>query len=129
MKNRHSGTLDHGKSARPHRSNDPPTLILMSLAGGAKHGHALLKDIEEFAGVKLGPGALYGAMTRLEERGLIEPLESDDRRRPYQITAMGSEVLADSVAQMRELVRVGQARLKMAGTPRPRLARGGQGDQ
>jgi DNA-binding PadR family transcriptional regulator len=109
-------------SSSGRRSNDPPVLILMSLAGGAKHGHALLRDIEEFAGVKLGPGTLYGAITRLEERGLIEPLESEDRRRPYQITAFGSETLADSVEQMRELVRVGQARLKMARTPRPRLA-------
>jgi DNA-binding PadR family transcriptional regulator len=114
--------LDHGTSPTRRRSNDPPTLILMSLAGGAKHGHALLKDIEEFAGAKLGPGALYGAITRLEERGLIEPLESDDRRRPYQITAAGSQALADSVAQMRELVRVGQARLNVVRTARPRLA-------
>jgi DNA-binding PadR family transcriptional regulator len=114
--------FDHGTPSSRRRSNDPPILILMSLAGGAKHGHALLKDIEEFAGVKLGPGALYGAITRLEERGLIEPLESDDRRRPYRITTAGSEALADSVAQMRELVRVGQARLKMVPTPRPRMA-------
>jgi len=104
------------------RSNDPPTLILMSLAGGPKHGHALLKDIEDFAGVTLGPGTLYGAVTRLEDRGLIQPLESDDRRRPYRITASGSQVLADSVAQMRDLVREGQARLKLVRTPRPRLA-------
>ena len=97
-------------------------LILMSLAGGTKHGHALLKDIEAFAGVKLGPGTLYGAITRLEERGLIEALESDDRRRPYKITAAGSATLADSIAQMRELVRVGQARLKTAYTPQPSLA-------
>jgi len=104
------------------RSNDPPTLILMSLAGGAKHGHALLKDIEEFAGVKLGPGALYGAITRMEERGLIEPIASDDRRRPYQITAAGLQVLVASVDQMRELARVGEARLKSVRTPRLRLA-------
>lgn len=110
---------------RPHsrrRSNDPPTLILTSLAGGSKHGHALLKDIEAFAGVKLGPGALYGAISRLEERGLIEPLETDDRRRPYRMTAEGSRVLADSLAQMRELVEVGQARLGMIRSPRPELA-------
>jgi DNA-binding PadR family transcriptional regulator len=113
---------DDGTKLSRRRSNDPPTLILMSLAGGAKHGHALLKDIEDFAGVTLGPGALYGAITRLEERGLIEPLESDDRRRPYQITTSGSQALADSVAQMRDLVRVGQARLKIARSPRPRLA-------
>ncbi len=94
----------------------------MSLAGGSKHGHALLKDIEEFAGVRLGPGALYGAITRLEERGLIEPLASDDRRRPYQITAAGTQALTDSVNQMRELARVGEGRLKSVPPPRPRLA-------
>jgi DNA-binding PadR family transcriptional regulator len=97
-------------------------LILMSLAGGAKHGHALLKDIEEFAGVKLGPGALYGALTRLEERGLIRPLESDDRRRPYQLTPAGSEAFADAIAQMRALVEVGQSRLKFVPVLRPGLA-------
>jgi DNA-binding PadR family transcriptional regulator len=104
------------------RSNDPPTLILISLAGGPKHGHALLKDIEEFANVKLGPGALYGAITRLEERGLIEPLGSDERRRPYQITAVGSQRLTESVAQMRALAQTGHARLELLGTPTPRLA-------
>src|SRR5436305_1120262 len=52
------------------RENDPPLLILVSLADGPKHGHALARDIEGFADVTLGPGALYGAITRLEERGL-----------------------------------------------------------
>jgi DNA-binding PadR family transcriptional regulator len=79
---------------KTHRPNDPPLLILTSLAGGPKHGHALSKDIEAFAGVELGPGALYGAITRLEERGLIEPLESDDRRRPYRISAAGAAYLS-----------------------------------
>jgi len=93
------------------RSNDPPLLILTSPAGGPKHGHALAKDIEGFAGVVLGPGALYGAITRLEERGLIEPLESDDRRRPYRITAAGSSALAAAVADMGRIAAVGASRL------------------
>ena len=96
------------------RANDPPVLILTSLAGGAKHGHALLKDIESFAGVRLGAGALYGAITRLEERGLIEPLESDDRRRPYQITPAGTHALARVMAEMRSLAEVGTARLRLS---------------
>src|ERR1035438_6076226 len=91
---------DDGWKRRP---NDPPILILTSLAGGPKHGHALSKDIEGFAGVVLGPGALYGAITRLEERGLIEPLEPDDRRRPYRISATGSAYLAESVSEMQRL--------------------------
>ena len=93
------------------RPNDPPILILTSLASGPKHGHALSKDIESFAGVTLGPGALYGAITRLEERGLIEPLGGDDRRKPYRITTAGSTALATAVADMRRIADVGATRL------------------
>ena len=96
------------------RPNDPPILILTSLAGGPKHGHALSKDIEGFAGVVLGPGALYGAITRLEERGLIEPLESGDRRRPYRISATGSAYLAEAVDEMQRLADEGARRLAVA---------------
>lgn len=96
------------------RSNDPPVLILTSLASGPKHGHALAKDIEGFVGVQLGPGALYGAITRLEERGLIEPLASEERRRPYRITGAGTAALADAVADMRRIADVGATRLGLA---------------
>ena len=97
------------------RPNDPPILILTSLASGPKHGHALSKDIESFAGVTLGPGALYGAITRLEERGLMEPLGGEDRRKPYRITAAGSTALATAVADMRRIADVGATRLGLIG--------------
>jgi DNA-binding PadR family transcriptional regulator len=103
----------HVVSAK-QRPNDPPILILTSLAGGPKHGHALSKDIEEFAGITLGPGALYGAITRLEERGLIEPLESNDRRRPYRISATGSVYLSQAVTEMQRLAGEGARRLTVA---------------
>jgi len=102
---------------RPHsqgdigRSNDPPVLILTSLASGPKHGYALAKDIEQFAGTVLGPGTLYGAITRLEERGLIEPLEDEERRRPYRITARGEAALAQVVAEMQAIADVAARRL------------------
>jgi len=95
------------------RTNDPALLILTSLAGGPKHGHALAKDIETFAGVALGPGTLYGAITRLEEQGLIEPLDDDSRRRPYRLTASGSAFLAGAVADLRRIVDAGSARLNV----------------
>jgi DNA-binding PadR family transcriptional regulator len=114
-----AGVSDDGSLRRP---NDPPVLILTSLADGPKHGHALAKDIEQFAGVTLGPGALYGAITRLEERGLIEALPSDDRRRPYRITAAGSAALMAAVADMRRLADVGAKRLARPATRRRRLA-------
>lgn len=99
------------------RSNEPPVLILTSLADGPKHGYALTKDIERFAGVTLGPGTLYGAMARLEERGLIEPALAgrDGRRRPYRITGSGRVALAGAVQEMRALAEVGAARLGIPG--------------
>jgi DNA-binding PadR family transcriptional regulator len=104
------GQRQHNDGLR--RTNDPPLLILTSLAAGPKHGHALAKDVATFAGVELSPGALYGAITRLEERGLIEPLASDERRRPYQITTAGTTALADAVAEMRKIADIGTSRLK-----------------
>jgi DNA-binding PadR family transcriptional regulator len=88
---------------------------LTSLAGGPKHGHALAKDIEEFAGVRLGPGTLYGAITRLEERGLIEALATHDRRQPYRITAAGSNALAATLGEMRRITETGATRLGLKG--------------
>ena len=70
-------------------SSDRSILILTSLADGPKHGYALIKDIEDFAGITLGAGTLYGALAKLERAGLVEALPAGDRRRPYQITAGG----------------------------------------
>src|SRR3954469_9683845 len=97
-----------GKSGR---SNDPPVLILTSLASGPKHGYALLQDIEAFAGVRLGPGTLYGAIARLEERGLIEPAAAAGRRRPYRLTGAGADALAAALSELRAIVETGSARL------------------
>ncbi len=94
--------------------NDPGLLILTSLSSGPKHGHALLLDIDAFAGVRLGPGTLYGAITRLEERGLIEPLDADERRRPYRLTVAGRRALADSLSGLRRVVDTGVSRLAAA---------------
>src|SRR6202046_1919500 len=71
----------------------PATLILSSLADGPKHGYALTKDVEAFAGVRLAPAPLSEALSRLEGQGLIEALDSDDRRRPYRLTAAGAGAL------------------------------------
>ncbi len=103
--------------SRPARSNDPNVLILTSLAAGAKHGHALALDIEEFFGVRLGPGTLYGAITRLEERGLIEALPADDRRRPYRITSTGEAELGQVLQEMGRIVAAASVRLGQRSAP------------
>ena len=100
---------------------DPGLLVMTSLAGGAKHGYAIIQDVEATTGVRLGPGTLYGSLSRLEQRNLIEPLEgTDPRRRPYQLTSHGSAVLADRLEMMRRFAAMGRSRL--ATSPTLRLA-------
>lgn len=95
---------------------DSAMLILLSLAEGPKHGHALIKDIEHFSGVSLGPGTLYGAVARLEKKRLIEALAEEGRRRPYRITAAGEAVLRDQVASVERVAQAGRLRLGLAGS-------------
>jgi DNA-binding PadR family transcriptional regulator len=90
---------------------DRGLLILTSLAEGPKHGYALMQDIADFAGVTLGPGTLYGALSRLEARGLIVSLPSQERRRPYALTSAGSEALERELAENAKIARIGMRRL------------------
>ena len=93
---------------------DPTLLVLASLADGEKHGYAMMEDIERFAGVRLGPGTLYGAITRMDERGWIRAVASDDRRQPYAITALGRNHLEEQVSQLDQVLKAAQRRLKHA---------------
>jgi DNA-binding PadR family transcriptional regulator len=95
--------------------SDPNLLVLASLAEGDKHGYAMMEDIHRFAGVRLGPGTLYGAITRLEQRGFIRPVKSaEDRRQPYTITLDGRRHLEEQLAGLSQIVKAGQKRLKHA---------------
>jgi DNA-binding PadR family transcriptional regulator len=91
--------------------SDPALLIMASLAGGPKHGYAMMEDIETFAQVRLGPGTLYGALARLEQRGWIAPLPSEDRRRPYCLTAAGAVALRAQLAGLEQVTALGLRRL------------------
>lgn len=93
------------------RFSDPSLLILASLAGGPKHGYAMKEDIETMSGARLGPGTLYGAIARLERRGLIEPLAADDRRRPYRLTGLGATVLREQLRSLEAFAATGLRRL------------------
>ena len=88
--------------------------MLTSLADGPKHGYAITVDVEQFAGVRLGPGTLYGALARLDSRGLIEALPAEDRRRPYRLTADGSAALEQELQQLHSVTRQGLDRLRVA---------------
>ena len=67
---------------RPFLSEDTPVLAAIFVAA-----------IEELTGERLGAGSLYGALTRLEAKGLVESLEAQGRQRPVRLTADGRAVL------------------------------------
>jgi DNA-binding PadR family transcriptional regulator len=96
------------------RFTEPALLILISLADGPKHGYAMIDDIATVAEVRFGPGTLYGAITRLESRGLIERLDAEDRRNPYRLTGLGEKALRARLASIQAIARIGQRRLANA---------------
>ncbi len=97
------------------RWSDPSLLVLASLAEGEKHGYAMVADIEAMAAVHLGPGTLYGALSRLESQGLIEPVQVEGRRRPYRITGAGAELLRERLRTIATVAETGLSRLRAAG--------------
>jgi DNA-binding PadR family transcriptional regulator len=93
-------------------ATDPELLILSSLTGGPKHGYAIMQDISTFAGIELGPGTLYTAISRLMDENWIEPIEASGRQRPYRITTAGLDYLRAQLHKMRRLANFGLRRLR-----------------
>ena len=93
---------------------EPAFNILVALADGPKHGYAMTQDIEQMTGTRPGPGTLYGAIARLEERRWIEPLPAEERRRPYKLTSAGQKVLRARLDALRSVTKIAQSRLANA---------------
>src|ERR1700758_3156826 len=91
---------------------DPPLLVLARLGEEPRHGYAITRDVADTMGVRLSAGTLYAVISRLESRGLIEPLESEDRRLPYRITAAGAQALAEQSERMQQVAGLARARLR-----------------
>jgi DNA-binding PadR family transcriptional regulator len=94
------------------RFGEPGVLVLLSLSDGPKHGYAITEDILQQTGIRLGPGTLYGSLTKLVERGLIAAMPSEDRRRPYEITAAGRAALRAQLTSWARIVEAGKVRLQ-----------------
>ncbi len=94
------------------QTTDAQTLVLCALADGPQHGYAINVAIEQLTGRRLGVGSLYGALARLEAKGLIEGLSEQGRQHPVQLTAAGREVLEH---ELRSMAHIAQAGLRNLG--------------
>lgn len=89
--------------------------ILLALSGAPLHGYAIMQSVAETTDgrVEMGPGTLYGTVKRLLESGLISESADrptaaldDERRRYYQLTALGAKVLAAETRRLDQMVRM-----------------------
>ena len=101
--------------------------VLLSVAGGARHGYAILQDMEERSGGAMAPhaGTLYRVIFRLLDQGLLEETDDrparardDARRRYYEMTALGRRVAEAEAARLADGVATARAR-KLLRRPRP----------
>jgi DNA-binding PadR family transcriptional regulator len=90
--------------------------VLLALAGGERHGYAILKDVQLHVGSQLrfGPGTIYGTLQRLMEAGWVEestpPSAGDDqRRRYYRMTRDGREALRVEVDRLGSILDAARA--------------------
>ena len=80
--------------------------VLLALHRPA-HGYQLMQQIARASRgrVQMGPGTLYGVLTRMEKDGLIQFVREEDKRKIYCITDLGKEVLALEMKRIERLYR------------------------
>lgn len=80
--------------------------ILLCLRREA-HGYSIVKKTEELTRgeIRLSPGTLYGSLSKMEKDGLIRFLREEEKRKIYQITPLGEQVLALEQKRIERLYR------------------------
>ncbi|GGG76233.1 PadR family transcriptional regulator [Paenibacillus radicis (ex Gao et al. 2016)] len=78
--------------------------ILLSLTE-VRHGYGIMQDVGELTGgrIHLGAGTLYGSLSRMEKDGLIAVVLEEERRKSYQMTAVGRLILKAEITRISEL--------------------------
>ncbi|MDO4758863.1 MAG: PadR family transcriptional regulator [Rikenellaceae bacterium] len=80
-----------------------------------KHGYGIMQQTAALSGgrLSLSAGTLYGALASLQEKGWIEPLGEEGRKKEYRITDRGREVLLQELERLTELVENGKELLNI----------------
>lgn len=78
--------------------------ILLSLTE-VRHGYGIIQWVEELTQgrIHLGPGTIYGSLSRMEKDRLIQAVAEEERRKLYRITPLGKELLKREIARITEL--------------------------
>lgn len=59
------------------------------------HGYGIVQRVDQMTDgeIKLSPGTMYGSLSKMEKDGVIRFVREEEKRKIYQITALGTEVL------------------------------------
>lgn len=105
------------RSDRMSKNRGPMTeamyYVLLALCSPL-HGYAIMNAVAEISQgrIGMGPGTLYGVLTRLEKDKLIKLEEDDGRRKIYQITPEGRVALDIEYQRLTAMVADGSGIVK-----------------
>ena len=71
------------------------------------HGYGIVQRVEEMTegAIRLAPGTMYGSLSKMEKDGLIQFVQEEEKRKIYQITELGTEVLQLELKRIERLYR------------------------
>lgn len=74
------------------------------------HGYGIVQTVERMTegGIKLTPGTMYGSLSKMEKDGVIRFVREEDKRKIYQITDLGSDLLQLELKRIERLYRIAQ---------------------
>ena len=83
--------------------------ILLALRSPV-HGYGMMQRIRDLSGrrVQMGPGTLYGVLTRMKKEGWIILDSQDERRKTYVITQEGLTALQAEYQRLKHMVQDGE---------------------
>ena len=74
------------------------------------HGYGIVQRVEKMTdgAIRLAPGTMYGSLSKMEKDGVIRFIREEDKRKIYQITELGEEILQCEVQRIHRLHRIAE---------------------
>lgn len=78
------------------------------------HGYGVVQKVEKLTGgaIRLAPGTMYGSLSKMEKDGLIRFIREEDKRKLYQVTDLGTEVLQIEYRRIQRLYQIAQEEME-----------------
>ena len=106
--------MDHDKLKKKYLPMTETAYYILLCLNKARHGYGIMQHVEEITNgrIKLGPGTIYGTLSKLEKSGLIIPIAEEDRRKIYELNENGRQILKFEVERLSELINNGNIEME-----------------